>query len=425
MLIVNKISKISGQITVPGDKSISHRAIMLGAISSGKSVIKGFLNGQDCLRTINCFRAMGICICQEGDNVEVQGKGLYGLREPDDVLDAGNSGTTMRLMSGILAGQDFLSVITGDQSLRNRPMARIAVPLRQMGACIDGRNQGEYAPLVIRGGNLHGLTWQSPVASAQLKSAVLLAGLYAAGVTTVKEPVLSRDHTERMLAGFGIEVSRNENEISIKPGVLEGQKVDVPGDISSAAFFMVAAAALPGSHLVIRNVGLNPTRTGIIDVLCQMGAQIEIDNISVTGGEEAGDIIVRGAKLRGVDIGHEIIPRLIDEIPVIAVAAALAQGTTLITGASELKVKESNRLAAILAELSKIGVQVEELSDGLKIVGPNQIRGAIINSHNDHRIAMAMAICGLFAAGETTIVNSDCIDISFPGFTRLLSEITV
>lgn len=423
MLVIEKISQISGTISVPGDKSISHRAVMLAAISKGKTTIEGFLDGQDCLSTISCFRAMGVQIEQQGQRVEVEGRGLAGLQEPQDILDAGNSGTTMRLLSGILAGQNFFSVLTGDQSLRQRPMARVTEPLKRMGAVIDGRQSGQLAPLGIRGGGLQGITWETPVASAQIKSAILLAGLYASGQTTVQEPAISRDHTERMLAGFGIQVERQGTAVTVRPGILEGQHILVPGDISSAAFFMVAAAAKPGSHLIIKNVGLNPTRTGIIDVLRQMGADIEIENLRSFGGEEAGDMIIRGASLTGTEINSEIVPRLIDEVPVLAVAAALADGVTYIRGAGELKVKESNRLAAIASELRKLGVQITELSDGLEIHGPNQIRGAAVNSYRDHRIAMALAVCGLFAEGKTTIADSGCIDISFPGFGELLLQI--
>lgn len=423
MLVIEKINGISGTISVPGDKSISHRAVMLAAISKGKTTIEGFLNGQDCLSTIRCFRAMGVQIEQQGQSVEVEGRGLTGLQEPQDILDAGNSGTTMRLLSGILAGQNFFSVLTGDQSLRQRPMARVTEPLKRMGAVIDGRQSGQFAPLGIRGGGLQGITWETPVASAQIKSAILLAGLYASGRTTVQEPAISRDHTERMLAGFGIQVERQGTAVTVRPGILEGQHILVPGDISSAAFFMVAAAAKPGSHLIIKNVGLNPTRTGIIDVLRQMGADIEIENLRHFGGEEAGDMIIRGASLTGTEINSEIVPRLIDEIPVLAVAAALADGITYIRGAGELKVKESNRLAAIASELRKMGVQITELPDGLEIHGPNKIRGAAVNSYHDHRIAMAMAVCGLFAEGKTTIADSGCIDISFPGFGELLQQI--
>lgn len=425
MLIINQIRKMTGRMEAPGDKSISHRAVMLAAISKGRSVVEGFLDGQDCLSTIKCFRAMGIEIQRRKQRLEIQGQGIQGLREPHDVLNAGNSGTTMRLMSGILAGQNFCSVITGDQSLRRRPMARITEPLRRMGAAIDGRERGQWAPLIIRGGNLQGIAWQTPVPSAQIKSAILLAGLYANGKTVIREPHLTRDHTERMLSGFGITVVRQGTQVTLRPGCLEGQYLEVPGDISSAAFFLVAAAALPGSNLVIENVGLNPTRSGIIDVLQKMGADIRSDNVRTVCGEEIGDLIVQGAPLHGVEVGPEIIPRLIDEIPVLAVAAAVAEGETRITGAGELRVKESNRLAAITSELSKMGVRIRELPDGLVIKGPNTLRGAAVASYQDHRIAMALAVAGLFAEGETKIADSGCADISFPGFGRLLRQVTM
>ena len=424
MLIVNKVDKIKGEITVPGDKSISHRSVMLSSISNGKSVIKGFLMGDDCLSTISCFRGLGIEIQQNGSEIVILGKGIRGLTEPTDTLDAGNSGTTMRLLSGILAGQDFFSVVTGDESLRKRPMARITDPLREMGASIGGRSDGKLAPLAIRGGNLQGIDYKLPVSSAQVKSAILLAGLYADGVTRVFEGQQSRDHTERMLKAFGGDIEKNGDAIAVSASELFGQLVEVPGDISSAAFFMVAAAAMPGSNLVIRNVGLNPTRTGIIDVLKEMGADIDFDNLSTSGGEEIGDVIIRGKMLRGINIQKEIIPRLIDEIPVIAVAAALAEGKTTITGAEELKFKESNRIAAVVTEMQKLGINIHELPDGMVIEGPNVIKGGIVESYGDHRIAMAMAICGLFSEETITVNNSDCIAISFPEFNEVLKQIT-
>lgn len=425
MLLVNQIGKISGRMEVPGDKSISHRAVMLAAIGKGKSAVEGFLAGQDCLSTVNCFEAMGIEIVKTQQGIAVGGKGLHGLKEPRNVLDAGNSGTTMRLLAGILAGQNFFSVVTGDQSLRQRPMARIAEPLRRMGASIDGRERGQWAPLMIRGGNLQGMAWETPVPSAQIKSALLLAGLYASGETVIREPGLTRDHTERMLSGFGVSVARQGTQVTLRPGLLEGRQLTVPGDISSAAFFLVAAAALPGSHLVLQNVGLNPTRTGLIDVLREMGADIQSDNIRTVCGEEIGDLIVRGAGLRGVEVGPEAVPRLIDEIPILAVAAAVAEGDTRITGAGELRLKESNRLRAITLELRKMGARIEELPDGLAVKGPNALMGAAVASHRDHRIAMALAVAGLLAQGETRIADSECIDISFPGFGDLLRQVAI
>ncbi|MDF2545955.1 MAG: aroA [Anaerosolibacter sp.] len=424
MFTTHKIHKIEGKITVPGDKSISHRAVMLSSISKGKGRIKGFLRGEDCLSTIACFRGLGIEVEDKGEEIVVHGKGLYGLEEPQDILDAGNSGTTMRLLSGILAGQEFLSIMTGDSSLRRRPMARIAVPLRQMGASIEGRNNGNLAPLVIRGGNLKGIDYASPVSSAQIKSAILLAGLYSEGDTTVREEIVSRDHTENMLKSLGANIHVENGIVTVRKSELYAQDIQVPGDISSAAFFMAAAAALPGSHLIIEKVGLNPTRTGMIDVLRDMGADIEIDNLFVSGGEEIGDIMVRGRNLKSASLTKEIIPRLIDEIPVIAVIAAVAEGKTIITGAEELKVKESNRITSMVTEMKKLGIQVRELPDGMEIEGPNEIRGGRVESYGDHRIAMAMAVAGLFANEPVEIENSECIAVSFPDFEKKLKAIT-
>lgn len=423
MFISHRVDKLEGKITVPGDKSISHRAVMLSSISKGTSRIEGFLRGEDCLRTIACFRGLGIEIEDKGREIIVHGRGLYGLREPDDVLDAGNSGTTMRLLSGILAGQEFLTIVTGDASLRRRPMARIAVPLREMGAKIEGRSNGNLAPLVIRGGNLKALDYSSPVSSAQVKSAILLAGLYADGDTIVREKIVSRNHTEKMLKSLGANIQVDNGVVTIGKSELYGQNIQVPGDISSAAFFMAAAAAMPGSHLVIEKVGLNPTRTGIIDVLREMGAEVEIDNLLTSGGEEIGDIIVKGRKLKATTITKEIIPRLIDEIPVIAIIAAMAKGTTIITGAEELKVKESNRISSMVTEMKKLGIRVRELPDGMEIEGSNEITGGQVESYGDHRIAMALAIAGLFAKEDVKVENSDCIAVSFPTFEEKLKNI--
>ena len=425
MLRVNKVQKIQGRIRVPGDKSISHRAVMLSGISKGKGIVKGFLQGEDCYSTIACFRGLGVKIEDGGSEIIVHGKGLRGLQEAEDVLDAGNSGTTMRLISGILSGQGFLSVVTGDDSLRKRPMDRIAMPLRKMGAYIEGRDHGRLAPLVIRGGDLRGMDYTSPVSSAQVKSAVLLAGLYAKGQTVVREEVTSRDHTERMLKALGANISTEKGKVIVGKSELHGGTIEVPGDISSAAFFMAAAAAMPGSRLIIEGVGLNPTRTGIIDVLREMGATIDIDNITESGGEEAGDIIIRGKKLKGINISKEIIPRLIDEIPVIAVVAAVAQGKTTITGAEELKVKESNRITSMVTEMKKVGIKVRELSDGMEIEGENTLIGGVVDSHGDHRIAMAMAIAGLFSRDTVKIQDSGCIDVSFPDFDKKLKQVCI
>ena len=424
MLKINRVDKIQGRISVPGDKSISHRAVMLSGISKGKAVIEGFLRGEDCLRTIDCFRGLGIDVEDTGSQIIVHGKGLKGLREPGDVLDAGNSGTTMRLMSGILAGQDFLTVVTGDESLRKRPMDRIATPLRKMGAVIDGRDRGRLAPLVIRGGHLTGIDYRSPVPSAQVKSAVLLAGLYGEGKTVVREELTSRDHTERMIKALGGKLSVEKGKVTIEQSELQATHLRVPGDISSAAFFMAAAAALPGSDLVIQGVGLNPTRTGIIEVLKRMGASIEIDHVTESGGEQAGDVRIRGKKLSGVRITGEMIPGLIDEIPVIAVIAATAEGRTTITGAEELKVKESNRITSMVTEMQRVGIKVRELPDGMEIEGENRITGGTVESYGDHRIAMAMGIAGLFAQEPVNVRNSECISVSFPDFQQILKQVT-
>lgn len=425
-LEISKAEKLNGEIKVPGDKSISHRAVMLGSLARGTTSIQHFLMGADCLSTIECFRAMGAQFTTENKNtIIVTGRGLNGLDEPQDVLNVGNSGTTIRLMSGILAGQHFYSTVTGDASIRKRPMGRVVEPLKQMGARIWGRKNGTLAPLAIQGGELNRIDFTSPVSSAQVKSAILLAGLYANGQTIVREPEKSRDHTERMLAYLGadIEVSDLVVKISGNPQ-LEGREVFVPGDISSAAFFMVAAAVIPGAKIRINRVGINPTRTGIIDVLRKMGATIEILNEQILNGEPVGDITVRGGELQGTVIEGDLIPRLIDEIPVITVAAALAQGETLIRDAAELKVKETNRIATVISEFSKIGAEIAELPDGMRIKGDSTFRGAVCESHGDHRIAMSLAIAGLTVKEGVVIRDAECIDVSFPGFEELLRQIT-
>ncbi|MDF9407378.1 3-phosphoshikimate 1-carboxyvinyltransferase [Pelotomaculum isophthalicicum JI] len=425
-LRIEPAGALKGKYSVPGDKSISHRAVMLGAIAEGDTLIENFLPGEDCLSTIDCMRKLGIEI--EGpDNavVKVHGRGLDGLAEPEDILDAGNSGTTMRLLLGILAGQPFFSVITGDASLRRRPMARVTEPLGQMGAQIEGRQGSNLAPLAVRGGNLTPFFLNSAVASAQVKSAVLLAGLYAKGATTVTEPYRSRDHTERMLEYFGADVEVNGNHVwlSGRP-CLKGQKVVVPGDISSAAFLIVAASVVPGSDIILPGVGVNPTRSGILDVLWEMGADIELLDRRDEGGEPVADIRARyTGKLSGVTVGGETIPRLIDEVPVLAVAAALAGGVTIIKDAAELKVKESDRIATVAAMLGMFGADVEQLPDGLLVRGGRQLKGAVCESHGDHRIAMAAAVTGLAAEGETVVRGAECIDVSFPGFETIIKSI--
>jgi len=423
MVTIHSSRRINGTIRVPGDKSISHRAVMLAGISSGKSTVSGFLKSDDCMRTIGCLRSLGVDIEEENNLIIVHGKGLNGLLKPEEVLDAGNSGTTLRLMSGILSGQQFTSTISGDESLRKRPMSRITGPLRQMGAVIEGR--GEYAPLSIKGGSLSGIEYRLPIPSAQVKSAILLAGLYAEGTTSVIETVPSRNHTEIMLKHFGAELIVNGNTIEISGSVLKGQDIQVPGDISSAAFFIAAAAAMPGSELVVKGVGVNPTRTGIIDVLLEMGADISYDNMSTLCGEPVADIVVRGRRLHGVRVSGDIIPSMIDEVPVLAVIAAVAEGATVIEGAGELKVKESNRITAMVSQLEKLGVRIRELEDGMEIIGPNIIRGGEVESFGDHRVAMAMAVSGLFAEEEVRIKGKEIVSISFPGFFDALAEVVI
>jgi len=427
-ITIKKSNPLKGEITVPGDKSISHRAIMLGSIAEGDTTIKGLLKGEDNMATLKAFRQMGVRIDEHKNGVvAIQGKGIHGLKEPEDFIDAGNSGTTMRLLTGLLSGQGFFSVLTGDKYLRKRPMKRVVEPLSQMGARIFGREGGNKAPLAIVGSKLKGTTYNSPIPSAQVKSAILLAGLYADGGTTVAEPTLSRDHTERMLTYFGAEVKRRGTTVSIAGGQkLTGKKITVPGDISSAAFFMVAALITKDSELLIKNVGINPTRTGIIDILQAMGGDLKIVHQREISGEPVGDILVKSSNLKGIEIKGEIIPRAIDELPVVAVAAAYAEGTTKIRDAKELRVKESDRIGTMATHLKELGIQVTEFDDGMDIVGgrpkpPPQ--GAIFNSHGDHRVAMSMIVAGLATERGITISNTDCIDTSFPGFMELLEGV--
>jgi 3-phosphoshikimate 1-carboxyvinyltransferase len=433
-LKIGKASGLRGEFSVPGDKSISHRAVMLGAIARGETVANNFLASADCLATMECFRAMGIEIemtndqypMSNGCKVIIKGRGLKGLKAPEKMLDVGNSGTTIRLISGILAGQNFEVEISGDESIAKRPMGRIAKPLRLMGASIEGatRNNEIFAPLKIIGGNLQPIEYELPVASAQVKSAVLLAGLFAGGKTCVIERFPSRDHTERMLEHFGANFERQGERASIVGNCeFEGAEIDIPGDISSAAFFLVAAALVPNSQLRIMNVGMNATRTGIIDVLHRMGASLDIPREIMLSEEPRADLVVRSSELGAVKLDGEIIPRIIDEIPVIAVAATQAEGVTEIRGAKELRVKESDRIKTVASELRKLGAEVEELEDGLRIAGPQKLKGAVVQSYGDHRIAMSLAIAGLIAEGETTIENTECIETSFPGFETLLKSI--
>lgn len=413
---------LRGDVTVPGDKSISHRAVMFGALADADTHITGFLMGEDCLSTISCFKKMGVSIDVSEKEVVVHGVGLHGLKAPTELLYTGNSGTTTRLLCGILAGQPFSCTLNGDSSIQKRPMGRIIKPLREMGADISGKD-GNLCPLNIHPAPLHGIRYEMPVASAQLKSAILLAGLFADGQTTVIEPAPSRDHTERMLRGLGAQVVSNGTEITLTPPkALHAVNVEVPGDISSAAYFLVAGLILPNSDIVIRNVGINPTRTGILDALEAMGANIERLNERGTV-EPICDLRVRSSHLHGTTIGGDMIPRLIDEIPVLAVAAAFADGETVIRDAQELKVKESNRIATMTAELSKTGADVQETADGMIIRGGKPLHGADFASYADHRVAMSMAVCALACEGNSSIDDPDCVAISYPTFFETLDAL--
>ncbi|BFM38583.1 3-phosphoshikimate 1-carboxyvinyltransferase [Synechocystis sp. LKSZ1] len=419
---------LQGRLRIPGDKSISHRALMLGAIAEGETVIEGLLLGEDPRSTAQCFQQLGAKISDlNSERVVVQGIGLGNLQEPLDVLNAGNSGTTIRLMLGLLAAQPgkFFTV-TGDDSLRSRPMSRVIKPLQSMGAQIWGRHQNSLAPLAVQGQALQPSHYTSPIASAQVKSCLLLAGLSIDGDTTVTEPALSRDHSERMLQAFGakLTIDPEHHRVTIHgPAPLTGQTVVVPGDISSAAFWLVAASIVPGSELVIENVGINPTRTGVLEVLQQMGANISLENERLVTGEPVADLRVKASTLQGCTIGGAVIPRLIDEIPILAVAAAFAQGTTRIQDAAELRVKESDRLAVMASELGKLGAKITEFPDGLEIVGGQALVGADVDSFTDHRIAMSLAIAALGAKGTTRIHRAEAAAISYPEFVETLSHL--
>ena len=419
---------LQGHLRVPGDKSISHRALMLGAIAQGETTIKGLLLGEDPRSTAACFRALGAEISElNTELVKVRGIGLGQLQEPVDVLNAGNSGTTLRLMMGLLAshpGRFF--TVTGDSSLRSRPMSRVVKPLQQMGAQIWGRQNNSLAPLAIQGQSLQPIHYHSPIASAQVKSCILLAGLMTEGQTTVTEPALSRDHSERMLKAFGaqLQVDPETHSVTITgQASLQGQSVIVPGDISSAAFWLVAGATVPGSELCIENVGVNPTRTGVLEALAMMGADITLENQREVAGEPVADLRVRYGQLKACEISGDLIPRLIDEIPVLAVAAVFAQGTTVIRDAAELRVKESDRIAVMAAELNRLGAKVTELPDGLEITGGTSLTGTEVDSHTDHRITMSLAIAALNASGNTTIHGAEAAAISYPNFTTTLQQL--
>lgn len=412
-MVIQKIKKAVGQIKVPGDKSISHRAVMLGSLANGVTEISGFLKGADCLSTIDCFRKMGIDIDINGENVTVHGNGLRGLKKPDEMLYTGNSGTTTRLLCGILAGQNFDTSITGDASIQKRPMGRVVQPLSTMGAKVEN----EYCPLYITGTKLHGIDYKMPVASAQVKTAIILAGLYADGETVIHEIEKSRDHTELMLSAMGADLTVDNLDITVKPtNDLTAVNVDVPGDISSAAFFLVLGAIMPNSQITVTNVGINPTRTGIIDVLKDMGADITLENVHTSAGETVADITVRSSSLKGTTVGGDIIPRLIDELPIIAVAAVFADGQTVIKDAQELKVKETNRIRAVVDEFNKCGIDITETDDGMIINGGKSIHGADFKTYGDHRMAMSLTVLAQLADGESTLDDSDCACVSYPTF---------
>lgn len=422
---------LKGEVTIPGDKSISHRSIMLGSIALGTTEITHFLEGADCLSTIDCFRKMGVEIERKPSSILVHGKGLRGLTAPASTLNVGNSGTTTRLISGILSGQNFATTLSGDDSLNSRPMKRIMTPLNTMGAHIRSLNDNGCAPLHIRPGALHGIHYQSPVASAQVKSAVLLAGLYADSPTSVTEPALSRNHTELMLQGFGAYVATDLHTDGTATAHVEpckelyGQQICVPGDISSAAYFIAAALLVPGSELLVKNVGTNFTRAGFLKVCKAMGADIETVSQTIEGGESRADLLVRYSNLKGTVIEGDIIPTLIDEIPMIAIMAAFADGQTVIKDAAELKVKETNRIDTVTAGLKAMGAVITPTDDGMIIEGTGHLNGASIQSYLDHRIAMAFSVAGLASDGETQIVDSQCVDVSYPEFYATLNSVSI
>jgi len=423
---LTSVKRFKGEFSPPPDKSISHRAVIFSSLSKGRSSIRNFLEADDPRSTIQAFRALGVAIEEKHNDILIEGRGLNGLREPTDVIDCGNSGTTMRLLSGVLAGSRFFSVLNGDHSLRSRPMRRVIDPLTQMGAEIKGRDGNKYPPLAIIGKALQPIRYSLPVASAQVKSAILLAGLYAEGETELVEPSKSRDHTERMLPAFGAYVKTDGLNIRIRGGAtLKGGELTVPGDFSSAAFFLVGALLIGNSDVTIHGVGVNPTRTGLLHVLEAMGAEIEMNNMRTVSGEPVADIHCKGIQnLKATEVTKAQVPSLIDEFPILCVAATRAEGTTTIRGAEELRVKESDRIRSMATELGKLGVHVEEFSDGLSIEGMSPLKGAELESHGDHRIAMALSIAALIADGSTTLNGISSVNISFPGFFTLLRNLT-
>lgn len=423
-MIFQKINALKGELTIPGDKSISHRAIMLGSLAEGTTEISNFLQGADCLSTMECFQNMGIHMENKNGTITIYGNGLHGLKQPKDTLDVGNSGTTTRLMSGILAAQNFTCTLNGDASIQKRPMGRIITPLSQMGADIISMKNNGCAPLKITGKPLHGIHYNSPVASAQVKSSILLAGLFADGETSVTEPYVSRNHTELMFHYFGVDIFTKETTATVSPATkLTGQKIVVPGDISSAAYFIAAGLLVPNSELVIKNVGINPTRDGILKVCEAMGGSISYESKQEISGETTANLVVKTSCLKGTTIGGSIIPTLIDEIPIIAILACFAEGTTIIKDAQELKVKESNRIDVMVENLKKMGADITATDDGMVIQGGKPLHGAEIDSKLDHRIAMSFAIAGLCSEGKTKIIGADCVNISFPSFYQDLDNL--
>jgi len=426
-LIAKPIGPLRGSVHVPGDKSLSHRAVMLGALAEGTTWIHRFLPANDCLATVRCMKELGVLIKEQNPSeLSVRGVGLHGLREPHDVLDCGGSGTTMRLLPGLLAGQPFYSVLTGNKSLRRRPMGRVANPLRQMGAMVLGRDENRLPPLTIRGGNLHGMDYTLPVASAQVKSAILLAGLYADRPTIVREPGPARDHTERLLIAQGVSVKREGSAITVAPPTepLSPLNITIPGDFSSAAFPIVAACLVPGSDVTVEGVGVNETRTGLLDILAAMGADVQVTHKRTSGGEPLADVRARySPDLRAVTVAGDLIPRAIDEFPLIALLATQATGTTVVRDAEELRVKESDRIASMAREMHRIGTKVKDTPDGFAITGPVGLQGVDVDSHQDHRLAMTLAIAGLIARGGTHISGAGCIADSFPGFWATINSL--
>ncbi len=421
---IKRPKRIEGVLSLPGDKSISHRALILNAVARGSAELCGLPSGADVAATRRILKGLGVKIVplDGSDRVAVHGRN-WSLRESGGILNAGNSGSTTRLLAGLLAGQPFLSVLTGDASLRSRPMARVVGPLKAMGACVMGRAGDSLAPLVIRGGSLRGIEHTLPVASAQVKSSIILAALQATGDTVIRQPASSRDHTERMVEAMGGTIKQDGLALTVKPGSLQAVDINIPGDISSAAFWLVAAVCHPNARVRLRNVGMNPGRTGILDVLKDMGANISVEGRSMVGGEPRADLVAESSPLRAVDIGGETIPRVLDEIPVLAVAACLAKGSTTIRDAQELRVKESDRISATLAELSRLGAFVEERPDGMVIHGSGELKGGTVRSHGDHRLAMALAVAGMLAGGETILDGSQAASVSYPQFWERLDTL--